>query len=194
MILASKEYDEECAKEWLNAIINERKEKENVRRDEEIQIEERKRQEEIQERRRQEVIAERKREEKIDIAGRKRQEAIQESREQQEIELRKLEYGERKRKEEYEGRKRKDEMEFELEKIRLGAEGRFSNAIANQNVNKTQIKPKLEIHHLMQKFNSDKNDISLYLIMFERLAKQSEILENTWVTHLLGLLRMTLRS
>ncbi|GBL59990.1 hypothetical protein AVEN_44189-1 [Araneus ventricosus] len=28
MILASKEYDEESAKEWLNTIINERKERE----------------------------------------------------------------------------------------------------------------------------------------------------------------------
>ncbi|GBM58667.1 hypothetical protein AVEN_271781-1 [Araneus ventricosus] len=47
MILASKEYDEECAKEWLNTIINERKEREeNERRNEEIQMEERRRREE----------------------------------------------------------------------------------------------------------------------------------------------------
>ncbi|GBN60763.1 hypothetical protein AVEN_95811-1, partial [Araneus ventricosus] len=121
---------------------------------------------------RQEEIAERRRQDEIQIAEQKRQE---------EIELRKLEYEER---------KRKDEMEFELQKIRLESEGRSlnSNSVANQNVNSKQIKPKLEIHHLMQKFNSDENDISLYLIMFERLAKQAEILENTWVTHLLGLL------
>ncbi|GBL87285.1 hypothetical protein AVEN_270546-1 [Araneus ventricosus] len=44
MILASKEYDEECAEEWLNTIINERKEREeNKLRKEEILIEERKR-------------------------------------------------------------------------------------------------------------------------------------------------------
>ncbi|GBO00189.1 hypothetical protein AVEN_41961-1 [Araneus ventricosus] len=142
IILASKEYDEESAKEWMNTIINERKE------GEENEI-------------RKEEIAEQKR--------------------QEEIELRKLEYEER---------KRKDEMEFELQKIRLGAEGRSlnSNSVANQNVNSTQIKPKLEIHHLMQKFNSYETDISLYLIMIERLAKQAEILKNTWVTHLLGLL------
>ncbi|GBM44305.1 hypothetical protein AVEN_23353-1 [Araneus ventricosus] len=99
--------------------------------------------------------------------------------EEQEIELRKLEYEER---------KRKDEMEFELQKIRLGAESRSlnSSSVANQNVNSMQIKPKLEIHHLIQKYNSDENDISLYLIMFERLAKQAEILDNTWA--LLGLL------
>ncbi|GBL86779.1 hypothetical protein AVEN_96019-1 [Araneus ventricosus] len=60
MILSSKEYDEKCAKEWLNAIINERKEREkNERRNEEIA--EQKRQEEITEQKRQEEIAERKR-------------------------------------------------------------------------------------------------------------------------------------
>ncbi|GBM06955.1 hypothetical protein AVEN_239663-1 [Araneus ventricosus] len=31
MILASKEYDEECAKKWLNTIINERKEMKKFR-------------------------------------------------------------------------------------------------------------------------------------------------------------------
>ncbi|GBM17972.1 hypothetical protein AVEN_71657-1 [Araneus ventricosus] len=137
IILVSKEYDEESAKEWINTIINERKERE--------------------------VIAEQKRQEVI---------------------------AEQKKQLEYEERKRKDEMEFELQKIRLEAEGRSlnSNSVANQNANSTQIKPRLKIHHLMQKFNSDENDTSLYLIMFERLAKQAEILENTWVTHLLGLL------
>ncbi|GBL83693.1 hypothetical protein AVEN_152317-1 [Araneus ventricosus] len=159
----------------------------------------RKEEEEIAERRRQEEIElrkleyeERMRKEEQEISERRRQDEIQisEQKRQEVIELRKLEYEERKRKEEYEERKRKDEMEFELQKIRLGAEGRSlnSNSVANQNVNSMQIKPKLDIHHLMQKFNSDENDISLYLIMFERLAKQAEILENTWITHLLGLL------
>ncbi|GBN18324.1 hypothetical protein AVEN_56671-1 [Araneus ventricosus] len=146
MILASKKYEEESAKEWLNAIINERKEREeNERRNEEIQM------------------AERKLKEEQEIAERRRQDEIAE-------------------------RKRKDEMEFELQKILLETEGRSlnSNSVANQNVNSTQIKPKLKIHHLMKKYNSDESDISLYLIMFERLAKQAEILENTWVTHLLG--------
>ncbi|GBM35075.1 hypothetical protein AVEN_203237-1 [Araneus ventricosus] len=169
IILASKEYDEESAKEWMNMIVNERKEREEneIRKEE---IAEQKRQEVIAEQKRQEEIAERRRQDEIQIAEQKRQE---------EIELRKLEYEEQ---------KRKDEMEFELQKICLGAEGRSlnSNSVANKNGNSTQIKPRLEIHHLMQKFNSDENDISLYLIMFERLAKQAEILENTWVTHLLG--------
>ncbi|GBM44738.1 hypothetical protein AVEN_103201-1 [Araneus ventricosus] len=102
IILESKEYDEEIAKEWMNTIINERKEKEEIaerRRQDEIQIAEQKRQEEI---------AERRRQDEIQIAEQKRQE---------EIELRKLEYEER---------KRKDEMEFELQKILLGAEDEWS--------------------------------------------------------------------
>ncbi|GBN33441.1 hypothetical protein AVEN_171050-1 [Araneus ventricosus] len=156
MILASKEYDEESAKEWLNTIINERKEREeNERRNEEIQITERRRQEEIEQR-------------KQEYEERKQKEE--------------QEYEERKRKEEYNEPKRKGEMEFELQKIRLGAEGRSSNSnsVSNQNVNIKQIKPKLEIHHLMKKFNSDENDIILYLITFKRLAKQVEKVENTW--------------
>ncbi|GBM39272.1 hypothetical protein AVEN_140322-1 [Araneus ventricosus] len=101
MILASKEYDEECAKEWLNAIINERKERE-----------------EIAGRKRQEEIAERKHQEEIQMVERRR---IEEQ--EYEERKRKEEYEGRKRMEEYEERKRKDEMEFELQKIRLGAEG-----------------------------------------------------------------------
>ncbi|GBM79992.1 hypothetical protein AVEN_108644-1 [Araneus ventricosus] len=168
IILASKEYDEESAKEWMNTIINERKEREVIaeqKRQEVIAeqkrqevISEQKRQEEIDERSRQDEIAERRcqgeiaeRRHQDEIAERRRQDEIQiaEQKRQEEIELRKLEYEER---------KRKDEMEFELQKIRLGAEGRSlnSNSVANQN--------------------------------FERLGKQAEILENTCVTHLLGLL------
>ncbi|GBO07900.1 hypothetical protein AVEN_10406-1 [Araneus ventricosus] len=112
IILASKEYDEESGKEWMNTIINERKGKA-----------------EIAEQKRQEDIAERSRQDEIQIAEQKRQEEIAElkRKEEQEIELRKLEYEEQ---------KRKDEMEFELKKIRLEAEGRFlnSNSVANQNV------------------------------------------------------------
>ncbi|GBO01117.1 hypothetical protein AVEN_160581-1 [Araneus ventricosus] len=77
IILASNEYEEESAKEWMNTIINERKEREeNERRNEEIQISEQKWQEEI---------AERRCQDEIQISEQKRQE---------EIELRKLEYEE----------------------------------------------------------------------------------------------------
>ncbi|GBM39705.1 hypothetical protein AVEN_171960-1 [Araneus ventricosus] len=76
IILASKEYDEECTKEWMNTIINERKEREEIaerRHQDEIQIAEQKRQEEIAERRRQDEIqmAERKRKEEYEERKRK---------------------------------------------------------------------------------------------------------------------------
>ncbi|GBL87280.1 hypothetical protein AVEN_270543-1 [Araneus ventricosus] len=78
IILASKEYDEESAKEWMNMIINERKEREVIA--------EQKRQEVIVEQKRQEEIAERRRQDEIQIAKQKMQ----------------LEYEERKRKDEME--------------------------------------------------------------------------------------------
>ncbi|GBM31044.1 hypothetical protein AVEN_46483-1 [Araneus ventricosus] len=193
IILASKEYDEESAKEWMNTIINERKERgENEirqqeiaerRRQDEIQIAEQKTQEEVVERRRcdEPNFAEQKRRNsnlrKLEYEERMRKEeqemAERKRKEEQEIELRKLEYEER---------KRKVEMEFELQKIRLGAEGRSlnSNSVANQNVNSMQTKPKLEIHHFMKKFNSDENDISLYLTLLAagiQIAKFNEIVK-----------------
>ncbi|GBO08092.1 hypothetical protein AVEN_191826-1 [Araneus ventricosus] len=89
MILANKEYDEESVKEWMNTIINERKEREEneIRKEE---IAEQKMQEEIAEQKRQEEIAERRRQD--EIAEQKRQEEIAERRRQEEIELRKQEY------------------------------------------------------------------------------------------------------
>ncbi|GBO02150.1 hypothetical protein AVEN_203624-1 [Araneus ventricosus] len=55
IILASKEYDEESAKEWLNAIINERKEREeNEIRKEEMAERKRKEEQECEERKRKE--------------------------------------------------------------------------------------------------------------------------------------------
>ncbi|GBM14550.1 hypothetical protein AVEN_152718-1 [Araneus ventricosus] len=112
IILASKEYDEESAKEWMNTIINERKERDEFaerRRQDEIQIAEQKSQEEIADRRRQDEIqmAERKRKEEQEI----------------EIELRKLEYEER---------KRKNEMEFELQKICLGAKDQIKLKVSQE--------------------------------------------------------------
>ncbi|GBM01082.1 hypothetical protein AVEN_136634-1 [Araneus ventricosus] len=142
IILESKEYDEESAKEWMNTIINERKEREVIaeHKRQEV-IAEQKRQEEIAERRRQDEISERRRQDEIQIAEEKRQEEIAERRRQDEIQIaeekRQEEITERRRQDEiqiakqkmqleYEERKRKDEMEFELQKIRLEAEDDWS--------------------------------------------------------------------
>ncbi|GBM67327.1 hypothetical protein AVEN_72459-1 [Araneus ventricosus] len=117
MILASKEYDEESAKEWLNTIINERKEREeNERRNEGIQIAERRRQDEIAEQRRQDEIAERR-----------HQDEIAERRLQDEIQI-----AEQKRQDEIAERKRKDEMEFELQKIRLETEDQIKRKVSQE--------------------------------------------------------------
>ncbi|GBM21229.1 hypothetical protein AVEN_265825-1 [Araneus ventricosus] len=66
MTLESKEYDEECTKEWLNMIINEREENE-LRKEE---IEEWKRQEEIQ-------MEERRRREKHEYKEQKRMDEME---------------------------------------------------------------------------------------------------------------------
>ncbi|GBN30309.1 hypothetical protein AVEN_87014-1 [Araneus ventricosus] len=103
MILAIKEYDEESAKEWLNTIINERKEREeNERRNEEIQMEERRRKEEQ------------------DGAERRHQEEIAERRQQKEIELRKQEYEERMRMEVTRGGRERMKWNLSCKKYALG--------------------------------------------------------------------------
>ncbi|GBM84572.1 hypothetical protein AVEN_33846-1 [Araneus ventricosus] len=71
MILASKEYDEECAQECLNTTISERKEHERIN-------------EEIQERRREEEINERRRKEEYDE---------QKQKDEMEFELQKIHFG-----------------------------------------------------------------------------------------------------
>ncbi|GBN31206.1 hypothetical protein AVEN_130144-1 [Araneus ventricosus] len=125
IILASKEYDEESAKEWMNMIINERTEREeNEIRQEAMAERKRKDEQEIAERKRKEEqeIAERKRKEEQEIAERRHQEEIAERRRQKEIEL---------RKQEYEERKRKDEIEFELQKNTPWSRRSFFNEWAN---------------------------------------------------------------
>ncbi|GBO19315.1 hypothetical protein AVEN_65726-1 [Araneus ventricosus] len=134
IILASKVYDEESAKEWMNTIINERKEREEneIRKEE---IAEQKRQEEIAEQKRQEEIAERRHQDEIQIAEQKRQEEIAERRRQDEIQMAERKQEEQEielRKLEYEERKRKDEMEFELQKIRLGAEDQIKRKVSQE--------------------------------------------------------------
>ncbi|GBO01592.1 hypothetical protein AVEN_157293-1 [Araneus ventricosus] len=49
-------------------------------------------------------------------------------------------------------------------------------------------KAKLEIRHLMQKFDPKEGVISLDLVLFERPARRVEINEDLWVSHLIGLL------
>lgn len=74
-------------------------------------------------------------------------------------------------------------QEIELEKFRLQLE---SQKIEPPNAPNNL--PKLDVSKFLPKFNSDNEDINLFLILFERQMKILKITENLWVTHLLGTL------
>ncbi|GFX21382.1 hypothetical protein TNCV_2253291 [Trichonephila clavipes] len=165
-IVNSKNFDEEFCREFLNTIIEERKRKEEIelsekKRKEEIELAEKKRKEEIE-------LAEKKRKEEIELAERKRKEE--------------MELAERKRLDETEERKRRDEMDFELQK----------KQIELKEGNEAEVKGpgqiKIDLHKLIPKFDSKFDDISLFLISFERQAKILNLPKICWVTHLISIL------
>nr|XP_042901807.1 uncharacterized protein LOC122270040 [Parasteatoda tepidariorum] len=80
--------------------------------------------------------------------------------------------------------RQKQERQFELEKLRLSAQ---LSGPSNQNIG-TTLRNKLDIHKLMQNFDPKEDEISLYLVIFERQAKRAEIPKEEWVTHLLSFL------
>ncbi|GFY18115.1 transposon Tf2-6 polyprotein [Trichonephila clavipes] len=88
---------------------------------------------------------------------------------------------ERKKRELLEERKRWDNLE--LEKLRIEAQIGLNQEIMSRN-NRT---PSNELNKLPHKFDM-KEDISLYLILFERQACMMEVPKEFWVSHLLGLL------
>ncbi|GBN57268.1 hypothetical protein AVEN_257600-1 [Araneus ventricosus] len=83
----------------------------------------------------------------------------------------------------------REEREFELEKIRL------SNAAEINSVGSARsesVRPRRELRNLMQKYDAQVADISLYLAMFERQARTAEIEESEWVSQLMALLPLDL--
>ncbi|GFY10707.1 uncharacterized protein TNCV_2195281 [Trichonephila clavipes] len=86
---------------------------------------------------------------------------------------------ERKERELIEERKRRDN----LEKLRIEAQIGLNQEILSRN-NRT---PSNELNKLLPKFDM-KEDISLYLILFERQACMINVPKEFWVSHLLGLL------
>ncbi|GBN58781.1 hypothetical protein AVEN_213916-1 [Araneus ventricosus] len=83
----------------------------------------------------------------------------------------------------------REEREFELEKIRL------SNAAEINSVGSARsesVRPRRELGNLMQKYDAQVADISLYLAMFERQARTAEIEESEWVSQLMALLPLDL--
>ncbi|GFV28444.1 homeotic protein female sterile [Trichonephila clavipes] len=88
---------------------------------------------------------------------------------------------ERKEGELLEERKRRDNLE--LEKLRIEAQIGRNQEILSRN-NRTTSN---ELNRLLHKFYM-KEDISLYLILFERQACMMDVPKEFWVSHLLGLL------
>ncbi|GFU60195.1 homeotic protein female sterile [Trichonephila clavipes] len=80
-----------------------------------------------------------------------------------------------------EERKRRDNLE--LEKLRIEAQIGLNQEISSRN-NRT---PSIELNKLLPKFDM-KEDISLYLILFERQACMMNVPKEFWVLHLLDLL------
>ncbi|UYV74293.1 hypothetical protein LAZ67_11002900, partial [Cordylochernes scorpioides] len=82
-------------------------------------------------------------------------------------------------------RERKEQMvmEFELEKLRIQTT-RGNNDTSRSTSNAAHY----EIRKLMPKYESKDNDLSFYLILFERQAKRLGLDEDQWAFSLLGLL------
>ncbi|GFW55535.1 homeotic protein female sterile [Trichonephila clavipes] len=88
---------------------------------------------------------------------------------------------ERKERELLEKRKRRDNLE--LEKLRIEAQIGLNQEIFSRN-NRTTSN---ELNKLLNKFDM-KEDISLYLILFEHQACMMNVPKEFWVSHMLGLL------
>ncbi|GFT09046.1 uncharacterized protein TNCV_4105131 [Trichonephila clavipes] len=79
-------------------------------------------------------------------------------------------------------RKRRDEMDFELQKKRIELKE------GNEAEVKGPGQIKIDLHKLIPKFDSKFDDISLFLISFERQAKILNLPKICWVTHLISIL------
>ncbi|GFV35375.1 uncharacterized protein TNCV_3204071 [Trichonephila clavipes] len=78
--------------------------------------------------------------------------------------------------------KRKDE--FELEKLRIQTQSKLGADTSKESDTKFLVK---EVSRFIYRFHL-KEDISLYLKLFERQAQRLNINQENWVSHLLGLL------
>ncbi|GFV18429.1 uncharacterized protein TNCV_4774021 [Trichonephila clavipes] len=78
--------------------------------------------------------------------------------------------------------KRKDE--FELEKLRIQTQSKLGADTSKESDTKFLVK---EVSKFIHRFDL-KEDISLYLKLFERQAQRLNIDQENWVSHLLGLL------
>ncbi|XP_055932090.1 uncharacterized protein LOC129962368 [Argiope bruennichi] len=79
------------------------------------------------------------------------------------------------------------ETQFELEKIKLQTSIETQSLMSKNNEMNNKHNSS-ELQKILQKFNSKNDDISLYLVIFERQAKRLRIDETDWVTQLMPLL------
>ncbi|KAF8781660.1 Transposon Ty3-G Gag-Pol polyprotein like [Argiope bruennichi] len=87
---------------------------------------------------------------------------------------------------EFEERKRKDEIEFELQKLRLQHNTSLSQTSTGSSSEPLGSRPKWDLQTLIHRFDPSNNDISHYLILFERQAQNAEVPKEFWASHLIG--------
>ncbi|XP_035212028.1 uncharacterized protein LOC118186112 [Stegodyphus dumicola] len=78
-------------------------------------------------------------------------------------------------------------MEFELSKLRLLAANGNDSGNGGNEENGLK-KSRYDLKKMMPKFDPEENDISLYLVMFERQAKRANLHQSEWVSVLLTIL------
>ncbi|GBL82442.1 hypothetical protein AVEN_252578-1 [Araneus ventricosus] len=83
----------------------------------------------------------------------------------------------------------RQEREFELEKIRLSNAAETSSVASTRSENS---KNRRSLKNLMQKFDAQVTDISMYLTLFQRQARTAGIEETEWVPQLISLLSLDL--
>ncbi|GBM95259.1 hypothetical protein AVEN_199259-1 [Araneus ventricosus] len=87
-------------------------------------------------------------------------------------------------------KERETERAYELEKLKKAS---AAETKVSQNSTRSEgCRNRREIKHLMQKFDSQNTDISLYLTLFERQARAAGIEEEEWVSQQISLLPLDL--
>ncbi|GBL83939.1 hypothetical protein AVEN_54915-1 [Araneus ventricosus] len=83
----------------------------------------------------------------------------------------------------------RQEREFELEKMRISNAAEVNSVASTRSENS---KNRLSLKNLLQKFDAQVSDISMYLALFERQARTAGIEETEWVPQLISLLPLDL--
>ncbi|GFT41717.1 uncharacterized protein TNCV_4707911 [Trichonephila clavipes] len=136
------------------------------------------------------IVEDRKtREENLRIEEQKEKLRIEEQKEKLRIEEQKekIRIEERKEKLRFEQLRldeQKRKYEFELEKLRIQTQSKLGADTSKESDTKFLVK---EVSNFIHRFDL-KEDISLYLKLFERQAQRLNIDQENWVSHLLGLL------